>query len=382
MVKVLHIIEAFAGGVLGALQTLANGLDDEFEQYILYTERAESPKEAKNLFKPGISFIRSEHLTREISPKEDLAAIREVRRVFDEIQPDVVHLHSTKAGAIGRLALDGKNTPVFYSPQGYSFLMYQCSAAKRRMYYVLEKLLGSRPSVTVASCAGEYDSAKRVSRQATYINNGVNLAELDRFGLDWDLRPEEIKVCTLGRVVPQKDPAMFNRIAEAFPEVKFTWIGGGELEGELTSPNIEITGWVAKEEAVRQMMDSSVFMLTSLYEGLAFSIMEAMYFKRLCIVSRIPGNVDAISDGKTGYICGTFEEYQKVIQNLLDNGIDSRMTDAAHERVAAELNQVVMAREYGALYKKSLKERHGGVRSLTELPGCVWAGPCEEMAAA
>ncbi len=357
MVKVLHIIEAFAGGVLGALQTLANGLGDEFEQYILYNERAESPKEPEKLFKSGVRFIRSEHLTREISPREDLAAIREVRRIFDEIQPDVVHLHSTKAGAIGRLALDGKKTPIFYSPQGYSFLMYQCSAAKRKMYYVLEKMLGCRPSITVASCEGEYDSAKKVSRQATFINNGVNLTELDRFGLDWDKRPDEIRICTLGRVVPQKDPAMFNRIAAAFPDVKFTWIGGGELESELASPNIEITGWVTKEQAVKRMMDSSVFMLTSLYEGLAFSIMEAMYFKRLCIVSRIPGNVDAITDGKTGYICGTFEEYCRVIRHLLDNGIDGRMTDAAHERVATELNQVVMAREYAQLYKKGINSR-------------------------
>lgn len=382
MIKVLHIIEAFAGGVLGALQTLANGLDDDFEQYILYNERAESPSEPKKLFKSGINLIRSECLTREIIPQKDLAAIQEVRRVFDETHPDVVHLHSTKAGAIGRIALDGRKTPIFYSPQGYSFLMYQCSAAKRKMYYLMEKMLGLRPSITVASCEGEYDSAKKVSRQATYINNGVNLTELDRFGLDWDHRPEEIRICTLGRVVPQKDPAMFNRIAYAFPNVKFTWIGGGELESELTSPNIEITGWVTKEQAVKRMMDSSVFMLTSLYEGLAFSIMEAMYFKRLCIVSRIPGNVDAIKDSKTGYICGTFEEYCQVIQSLLDNGIDGRITDAAHECVATELNQVVMAREYGALYKKTLKSIRGGVQLLTDLLGNECARPSGERLAA
>lgn len=60
MIKVLHIIEAFAGGVLGALQTLANGLDDDFEQYILYNERAESPSEPKKLFNlASISSVQS-----------------------------------------------------------------------------------------------------------------------------------------------------------------------------------------------------------------------------------------------------------------------------------------------------------------------------------
>ena len=353
-IKVLHIIEAFAGGVLGALQTLANGLDDSFEQYILYNERSESPNEPEKLFKISIKLIRSEHLTREIVPREDLAAIREVRRVFAEIQPDVVHLHSTKAGAIGRLALNGKKVPILYSPQGYSFLMYQCSAAKRKMYHILESVLGTRPSLTVASCQGECDSAKEVSRRSTFINNGINTDELDRFVLDYEKRPQEIVVCTLGRIVPQKDPALFNRIAEAFPSVKFVWIGGGELRDKLTSPNIEVTGWLSKEEALQKLMSASVFMLTSLYEGLAFSIMEAMYFKRLCVVSRIPGNVDAIQDGETGYVCGTFEKYAGVIKHLLENGIDQTMLDRARERVEKELNQHMMAEQYGQLYRKEI----------------------------
>ena len=50
-------------------------------------------------------------------------------------------------------------------------------------------------------------------------------------------------VYTLGRICYQKNPTLFNEIAEALPDVKFIWIGDGELREQLTSKNIEITGW-------------------------------------------------------------------------------------------------------------------------------------------
>lgn len=352
--RILHIVEGFSGGVFGALQTMVNGTDDRHQIYIMYVMRDATPKNFKEMFKTGTQFIESKYLTREIRPLQDIHACAEVRRVVREIQPDVVHLHSSKAGAIGRLALNGKKIPLFYSPQGYSFLMYDASRAKRAMYFVMEKLLGLRPSLTVASCAGEYESAKRVSRRACYINNGIQTAELDQYHLDIEHRPETMTVCTLGRIVSQKNPALFNQIAQQFPDVKFIWIGGGELADKLTSPNIEITGWLNKDKALEIMMNASVFLLTSFYEGLAFSIMEAMYLKRLCVVSKIPGNVDAIEDGKTGFICDTLEDYVRVLRRVQREGIDEQMLTAARDRIIRELNQEVMASSYEKIYQAEM----------------------------
>lgn len=359
-IKVLHVAEAFEGGIITLLQSITNGTSDDFQHYILYNRRKRSPKEPEALFKPGIKLVQSKHLTREISPFADLAAIKELRKVYLDIKPDVVHLHSSKAGAIGRLALDGFKVPIFYSPHGYSFLMYQCSWFERKMYYIIEKILGCRPSITVAVSKGESDLAKKVSRRVIYINNGVNTEELDRLNLDFENRPPKVRICTLGRIAPQKAPEIFNRIAKALPEVKFVWIGGGELQGELTAPNIEVTGWLpTREDALEKMMSCSVYMLTSLYEGMAFSLLEAMYFKRLCIVSRIPGNIDVIENGVTGFICGEIQEYVAVIRKLLKDGIDPGMLDRARQRVVTQLNQRVMVTKYENLYRYAA----GGGRS-------------------
>ena len=65
---------------------------------------------------------------------------------------------------------------------------------------------------------------------------------------------------------------MFNRIAESFPEWKFIWIGDGDLRSELTASNIEITGWMDREEATEQLARADVFLIPSLCEGLPVAL--------------------------------------------------------------------------------------------------------------
>ena len=358
--KILHIVEAFSGGVITFLQALVNGSDEKNESIILYARRDNTPDEPDKLFRPGTRLIQSEHLTRELQPTEDIAAFFEIRRVVKEVRPDVVHLHSSKAGALGRWAINGKKTPLFYTPNGYSFLMDGCSNAKRKMYFLFERLCGHRRCTTVACGAGECEQGKRVTKDITYVSNGINIQEVDELAPNITAASGKISVCTLARISRQKNPELFNKIAEAFPGVRFTWIGDGELRGCLTRPNIEVTGWLPREKALRKVAESTVFLLPSRWEGLSLSLLEAMYLKRLCVVSRAPGNVDVIENRRTGYVCERMEDYVEVIQHLLDDGIDSRMTDAAHERVATELNQTVMVRKYDELYKKTLKSLGGG----------------------
>lgn len=359
-VRVLHIVEAFGGGVVTFLQALVNGSDEQIENVILYAHRDNMPAEPEKLFRPGTRLIHSKHLTRELLPAKDIAAFFEIRCVVREVRPDTVHLHSSKAGALGRWAVNGRKTPLFYTPNGYSFLIDGCGNAKRWMYFLFEKLCGYRRCTTVACGRGEYEQGKRVTKDITYISNGINTQEIDKIVPQISMASGRVSVCTLARISKQKNPELFNKVAEAFPYLNFTWIGDGELRNTLTSPNIEVTGWLPREEALRKVTESTVFLLPSLWEGMSLSLLEAMYLKRLCIVSAIPANSCVIETGKTGYVCEKLEDYVEVIRSVLDNGIDSRMTDAAHARVANELNQVVMAREYGKLYKDSLKKYRGG----------------------
>ena len=154
--RILHIVEAFGGGVLTCIQAIVNGLDDEFQCYILFARRESTPDEPQKLFKQGTVLIESKYLTRELDPQRDIQAFFEIREVVRQIKPDVVHLHSSKAGVIGRWALNGKKTPIYYTPHGYSFLMENCSPLKRKLYYCFEKISGYKAATTIACGYSEY----------------------------------------------------------------------------------------------------------------------------------------------------------------------------------------------------------------------------------
>ena len=106
--KVLEIVEAFGGGVFTMMTDLTNGLCDEFDVVIAYSERKQTPKNFENLFDKRIKFKKVENFTRNINFKRDIKALKELRKIIKEEQPDIIHLHSSKAGVLGRLAGSGK----------------------------------------------------------------------------------------------------------------------------------------------------------------------------------------------------------------------------------------------------------------------------------
>lgn len=106
------------------------------------------------------------------------------------------------------------------------------------------KRYAQKESGTTISCSvGEHQETLKLTKHATYVNNGINMAELQEIVNKTDKVEHSFTVYTLGRICYQKNPTMFNTIAKLLPDVRFVWIGDGELRKELTSENIEITGW-------------------------------------------------------------------------------------------------------------------------------------------
>lgn len=112
--KILYIVEAMGGGVFTYIVDLANELVNKYDMYIAYAVRKQTPKNYKDYFDKRIHLIEVKNFGRAINPTKDIAAFFEVKKIAAEVKPDVIHLHSSKAGAIGRVAFDGK-IPMFYT---------------------------------------------------------------------------------------------------------------------------------------------------------------------------------------------------------------------------------------------------------------------------
>ena len=354
--KILFVVEAMGGGVFTYIVGLANELVETYDMYVAYGLRDQTPKDYKDYFDKRIHLIKVKNFTREINLSKDVKAMFEVKKIAAKIKPDVIHLHSSKAGVIGRVVFSGK-TPMFYTPHGYSFLMEDTSPKKRVVFKLIEKVCGMRNCTTISCSEGEHQEAMKITKKATYVNNGINRAEVQKTIDKTKKENHPFTVFTLGRICYQKNPTLFNQVAERLPDVKFVWIGDGELREDLKSKNITITGWADRATAISHAVNADVFILTSRWEGLPISLLEAMYMKKVCVVSNVIGNKDVIHNGENGFICTKADEFVKVIQDI--QKMDTKeITDQASEDIENIYNTQVMAQNYSKLYMKGMERKN------------------------
>lgn len=349
--KILHVVEAFGGGIFSFLVDLVNATSDEFEIIIAYGKRNQTPDDFKDYFSSNVKFIEIKNFTRNINLKKDIKAFLEIKEIIKKLNPNIIHLHSSKAGILGRFATIGNKIKLLYNPHGFSFLMQDNSRIKRRFYWLIEKVSTIKKCTIIGCSEGEYKEALKLTQNAICIDNGINIEELDKVTKDLKKHETDIndlKICTSGRIGYQKNPELFNKIAQSFPNLQFIWIGDGELSEKLTSHNITITGWKERKEVLRIVNDCDVFILTSLWEGLPISLLEAMYLKKICLVTDCIGNRDVIKNGKNGFIINN-NNYKDIIDNFNELKYKN-IVENANKDIYDKFNIKRMAEEYRSIY--------------------------------
>ena len=127
--KILHVVEAMGGGVFTYIVELANGLSDEFDVTIAFGIRKETPDNYRDYFNENVHLIQVKNFEREVNFSKDIKSYLELRKIIKNYKPDIIHLHSSKAGAIGRMMFSGKKYKIF----GRRCLRrHQCDCVTRR----------------------------------------------------------------------------------------------------------------------------------------------------------------------------------------------------------------------------------------------------------
>ncbi len=342
--NVLYVVESFSTGVYAIVRDIACNLDpDRFNVLIIHSLRDDSPSTIEKDFDK--EHIRLLYIPMS-SGKEYLTSIKKIRIAAKAFNPDSIHLHSSKAGFLGRLALKSFKVPVIYSPHGFSFLRVDVGPLKRWIFFQLEYWINKyKPSTVVAVSEGEKQHALRFTKNVQLINNFI-----DTKGFESSVNEEVGLIATCGRISPQKNPVLFNEIALALPHLSFLWIGDGPLKETLTSPNISVTGLLTHAEAIEHVKRCSVYLQTSLWEGMPVSILEAMAASKACVASDVVGNRDLIQTEKTGYLCDPKDPesfVQKISLLMEDDEQRKKIGERAKNYIVEyhELGQAVRAYE-------------------------------------
>ena len=173
MKKIMMVCESFGGGVFTYVSQLCNDIVDKFDVYLVYSIRPQTPKNYKEYIDSRVKLIELEDFGKS---SKIIKTIKKLRDLKKEINPDIIHLHSSLAGGIGRLAFKGNN--IIYTPHGYAHILMG-RGIKSKIYKFAEKLLGNR-AITLTCCESENDEAKKFCKKTSYIETGINLDDLSK----------------------------------------------------------------------------------------------------------------------------------------------------------------------------------------------------------
>ncbi|NPB06177.1 MAG: glycosyltransferase family 4 protein [Aquificae bacterium] len=350
--KVLHAVEAFGGGVFTFIKLLTQGLS-QFEHAVLYAPRPETPPSFERSFPGTVRFIRWRSAQREINPIKDAKALLELLTLLRRERFDVIHLHSSKAGFLGRLAarLLGLERRVAYTPHGPAFLRLDVSPRKRRFYALLERLAYQMGGRVVACSKSEARALCKEGIKATYVFTGLPCPREPVFK-----KPgSPFTVITVGRIAAQKNPALFNAVARRLEGegVRFVWVGDGELKSLLRAKNVTVTGWLSEEAVERELKKADLYLSTSLWEGFPLAVLKAMCAGKPLLLRRCVGNEDAVKAGENGFLFERAEEAVSLIK-LFKSSPDllERAARNAYNLLRCRFSYERMLSEYARLYER------------------------------
>lgn len=351
---ILHIVEAFGAGTLTCIRHIISYTDPAYKHMVAHSIREETPKDYQNKFPPNVELFYVP-MKRRLSPSSDMKSLLKIISLIKKTKPDLVHCHSSKAGALGRIASFILGVPSCYSPHCYSFVQRSFSPCERSFFKFFEKTMVKMGSATIACGREEYKIAKEISgkKPVFLVPNSLNLMEIGAAQMI-KVPSDKIDIGISGRFSIQNDPDFFLALAKETENIcKWHWVGSGP---DALPKNIECTGWLDREEALSFMKGLDIYVHFSQWEGLSYSILESMAMKKAVIASRIPSNEEIIEDGVTGFLASSKEEAVELIERIAASpGLRERIGLAAREYIEQNHNAEIVFKQFSSIYA-SLKK--------------------------
>lgn len=303
------------------------------------------------------------HLVWPISPRKDLAALREVLALLRDIKPDLLHAHSSKAGFIGRLAARLVGVKSVFTAHGWAFTE-GVSVGRRALAVSLEKLAGRIGDAVITVSEWDRGLALRYRvappERIFTVRNGVS---------DTPLRATPSRhpprLIMVARFASPKDQALLLRALASLKELPWSLdlVGDGPLLPQVKalaqtlslSERVRFLG--RRMDVDRLLAEAQIFVLVSNWEGLPLVVLEAMRAGLPVVASDVGGVGEAVVDGETGFLVprGDGSLLKDRLRRLLaDPGLRVQMGLAARKRYEEHFTVERMTEAVWGVYRRVL----------------------------
>jgi len=330
-------------------------------------------------FKDKVTVIP--HLKRDIRPIHDIMAFMRLYLVFRREKFDIIHTHSAKAGALGRMAAVFSGCRVIiHTPHGHNFYGYFSPLASK-LIILIEKFLShfSDKIITLTELekqdfirfkvAGEHKISVIYQglELESYSHPPVNRIEMRKA---FNINADELAVGMVARLEPIKGPMYFieaaREVAQRNSKTKFIIVGEGSLRRHLEervkalglSERFNFSGWQENVTAIVSLLD--VLVLPSLNEAVGMVLIEAQAAGVAVVATRVGGIPEIIKDNENGLLVPPADpsEIAKAVNSLLeDMQKRERFVRMGRAQLEGKFRAEAMIKSTSKLYEGLLEEK-------------------------
>jgi len=338
----------------------------------------------------GFDIITVDSLRREINPIHDFKSFRELNRLLSELQPDIVHTHSAKAGILGRLAgyrlkrkTSGNRPAVVHTIHGLAFHPYQ-PALLNRFYIMVEKTAARWTDhfISVADAMTEQARAAGVGVDKPFTTAYSAIEESEflkpsheqaraRFRDKYNIPADSIAIVTIARLFKLKGHKYIlssaEELSKEFDNIVWVFVGNGNLTEKLKADaermgienRIFFTGLLAPEQIPQAIKACDIVVHCSLREGLARALPQGMLCEKPVVSFDVDGAKEVINEN-TGRLIPPkdVEELVEKCRELIKNKqLREELGENGREFVREKFAPETMVDVIDDVYGKALEVR-------------------------
>ena len=368
--KIALILETSGGGSGRHVLDLAGGLAaDGHDVTVVWSEvRAQDDFRAQLLALPGVKNL-SLDMHRSVG-MADLTSLRALAALLRSHGPfDVLHGHSSKAGALVRLLPGSIPGCRIYTPHAFRTMDPTMGGRGALIYGTIERLLASRADQIITVSAAEKAHALEQGIEAhklTTVVNGATLpheANRETARTFMGVAPDDVAIGFIGRLDDQKAPLRFveavTLAARQSPQIKGIVIGDGQLRAAAEAQNTEgalrFLGW---QDGPALFPGLDIFCMTSHYEAMPYTLVEALHAGIPIVTTAVGGVAETVVEGENGFVLDTDCTAAEIADRLQHLAADSERRasfGAASGRLAQGRTIATMVDETLAVYHAARK---------------------------